>query len=146
MDDMKNLGLPDGGLYLMTDIVREREKRLTLSLSTLGLTLHEWRALRILYNFKDDVAMSEVVKYSQTDRTAFGRTIDRLETRGWVTRTPSTTDKRAIYLRTTKESKVIFAQALALVDKFDSELVKKLEPSEQEIMHLLLKKIHATLD
>lgn len=141
-----DLGLPNGGLYTMTDIVRERERRLTVELSNLGLTLHEWRALRILSNFAGAVAMSEVVKYSQTDRTAFGRTIDRLVARGWVVRTPSLVDKRAVLLRTTAESKSSFLKAFKVVNQFDVGLMGALDEDERAHLDQLLTKIFSAFD
>lgn len=41
--------------------------------------------------------MSLLIANSQTDRTALGRTIDRLVRRGWVIRNLDPNDKRAVY-------------------------------------------------
>lgn len=47
MTETNALGLPQGPLYLMTEIVRQRERQLTALLAPLELGLHEWRALRL---------------------------------------------------------------------------------------------------
>ncbi len=83
MTETNATGLPQGPLYLMTEIVRQRERQLTALLAPLELGLHEWRALRIIHAFDGDVPMSVLIEHSQTDRTALGRTIERLVRRGW---------------------------------------------------------------
>ena len=70
MTETNALGLPQGPLYLMTEIVRQRERQLTALLAPLELGLHEWRALRIIHAFDGDVPMSVLIEHSQTDRTA----------------------------------------------------------------------------
>ena len=79
----------------MTELVRQRERQLTALLAPLELGLHEWRALRIIHAFDGDVPMSVLIEHSQTDRTALGRTIERLVRRGWVSRLPDPDDGRA---------------------------------------------------
>ena len=99
MTETNALGLPQGPLYLMTEIVRQRERQLTALLAPLELGLHEWRALRIIHAFDGDVPMSVLIEHSQTDRTALGRTIERLVRRGWVSRLPDPDDGRAVLVR-----------------------------------------------
>ncbi len=102
-------------------------KRLSALLALQGLSLHEWRALRILYSFPGDVAMSEVIAHSQTDRTALGRTITQLVNRGWVARFPDPEDKRAVYLRVMPASRPIFDQARQWVADYDAQLMACLD-------------------
>ncbi|WP_460479288.1 MarR family winged helix-turn-helix transcriptional regulator [Comamonas humi] len=125
----------------MTEVVRERERLLASALSELGLGLPEWRALRILNSFPGDVPMSTVAEHSQTDRTALGRTIDRMETRGWVQRIPAPEDKRAVYIRLSLESRGVFAKALKLVAAFDEQLLAMLTSQEQTILPQMLEKM-----
>jgi MarR family transcriptional regulator, multiple antibiotic resistance protein MarR len=141
----KPLRLPGGDLYLMTEIVRHRERKLTDILSRLGLTLHEWRALRILSSFEGEVPMSVLSTHSQTDRTALSRTIDRLVQRGWASRVPDPDDKRAVYVRREPESQEVFAQALALVSELDEGLIKLLNASESAALNRALGRIAKSL-
>jgi MarR family multiple antibiotic resistance transcriptional regulator len=145
MGKVKELGLPHSDLYLMTEIVRSREKSLTGMLSRLGLTLHEWRALRVLYCFEGDVPMSLLIEHSQTDRTALGRTIDRLVQRGWVSRFPDPADKRAIYLRTNPSSQSVFAEAFKLVSQLDDDMMSAIDAEETAVLSRALAKMAGTL-
>ena len=119
MTETNALGLPQGPLYLMTEIVRQRERQLTALLAPLELGLHEWRALRIIHAFDGDVPMSVLIEHSQTDRTALGRTIERLVRRGWVSRLPDPDDGRAVLVRRSPAAQAVFEQALAQVAGLD---------------------------
>ena len=146
MGKTKTLGLPSGAIYSMTNIVRRRERRLTTELARLGLTLHEWRALRIIYSFDGDVPMSVLIEHSQTDRTALGRTIDRLIDRGWVERLPHPEDKRAVYIRRLAASETAFDDARRLVSALDLQLMSALAPDEIEMLSRALAKIEKASD
>jgi MarR family multiple antibiotic resistance transcriptional regulator len=141
MGKVKELGLPHSNLYLMTEIVRLREKSLTGMLSRLDLTLHEWRALRVLYCFEGDVPMSVLIEHSQTDRTALGRTIDRLVQRGWVSRFPDPEDKRAVYLRTNPSSQGVFTEAFKLVSRLDEDMLAAIDAKETAVLSRVLAKM-----
>ncbi|MEI1756793.1 MarR family transcriptional regulator [Acinetobacter baumannii] len=134
----EGLGLPQDVLYLMTEIVRYREKRLSSLLAQKGISLHEWRALRILYSFKGNVAMSELIAHSQTDRTALGRTVNQLVNRGWVKRFPAPDDKRALFLCVTEASRETFIQIWHTVADFDEELLSSLNENDQAILKRIL--------
>ncbi|MEI1707665.1 MarR family transcriptional regulator [Acinetobacter baumannii] len=134
----EGLGLPQDVLYLMTEIVRYREKRLSSLLAQKGISLHEWRALRILYSFKGNVAMSELIAHSQTDRTALGRTVNQLVNRGWVKRFPAPDDKRALFLCVTEASRETFIQIWRTVADFDEELLSSLNENDQAILKRIL--------
>lgn len=86
---MKKLGLPQGALYLMTEVVRYRERRISRLLIDLELSLHEWRTLKILYSYTEDDPLSTIIEHSQTDRIALDYSVDRLvSNRGWDYMTP----------------------------------------------------------
>lgn len=142
----EGLGLPQDALYLMTELVRYREKRLSSLLGQKGISLHEWRALRILYSFKGDVAMSELIAHSQTDRTALGRTINQLVHRGWVKRFPAPEDKRALFLSVTDDSREIFVQVWQLVTEFDRQLLDSIDEAERPLLKRLLQTIMQSSD
>jgi DNA-binding MarR family transcriptional regulator len=142
----QGMGLPDGALYRMTEVVRHREKRLSALLALQGLSLHEWRALRILYSFPGDVAMSEVIAHSQTDRTALGRTITQLVNRGWVARFPDPEDKRAVYLRVMPASRPIFDQARQWVADYDAQLMACLDDAGLSALDNALQRMLLFLD
>lgn len=144
--DKQAIDLPNGALYWMAEIVRHREKRLSSLLTQHGLSLHEWRALRILYSFPGDVSMSDVIAHSQTDRTALGRTITQLVKRGWVTRFPSPEDKRAVYLRVMPESSATFDKARQLVSDYDTQLMAQIDDAGSDTLDHALQKMMSYIE
>ncbi len=147
MTETNALGLPQGPLYLMTEIVRQRERQLTALLAPLELGLHEWRALRIIHAFDGDVPMSVLIEHSQTDRTALGRTIERLVRRGWVSRLPDPDDGRAVLVRRSPAAQAGFEQALAQVAGLDERLLAGLGAGpEEEALTLVLGKLLRAFD
>ncbi len=147
MTETNALGLPQGPLYLMTEIVRQRERQLTALLAPLELGLHEWRALRIIHAFDGDVPMSVLIEHSQTDRTALGRTIERLVRRGWVSRLPDPDDGRAVLVRRSPAAQEVFEQALAQVAGLDERLLAALGAGpEEEALTLALGKLLRAFD
>lgn len=141
MTEKKTLALPTGAIYTMTNIVRSREKHLASALSLLGMTLAEWRVLRIIRSFAEPVGMSVLMAYSQTDRTALGRTVDRLVTRGFVERLPDPHDKRAFLLRRLDSRADVFDEAYAVAERYDTSLVAGLSAQEHEILLRVLSSI-----
>ncbi len=116
MTETNALGLPQGPLYLMTEIVRQRERQLTALLAPLELGLHEWRALRIIHAFDGDVPMG-VLAEALADRPhrAGPDHPKRLVRRGWVSRLPDPDDGRAVLVRRSPAAQAVFEQALARV-------------------------------
>lgn len=140
------LDLPQSELYLMTELVRRRERDLSERLHEAGFSLHEWRVLRILYSFSSDVPMSALIEHSQTDRTALGRTIDRLEKRSLVLKLPSPADKRAVFLRLLPGTDEPFARALKLVTEYDGHFLASLDEHHKSELTHALKTLASALD
>jgi hypothetical protein len=61
-------GLPLSPIFSITNITRNRERYLTGALASIGLTLAEWRALRIMHSFAEAIPMGVLIAHSQTDR------------------------------------------------------------------------------
>jgi MarR family multiple antibiotic resistance transcriptional regulator len=135
------LGLPSGEYYAMTNLVRTRDRQLSARLAFLGLTLPEWRALRVLCSFGTDIPMSALIAHSQNDRSALGRTVDRLVDRGLVERMPDPQDKRAVYLRRRPAANEIFERAFVLAAELDEKLMAPLSNSERQTLGRSLEKL-----
>ncbi|MFZ4834298.1 MarR family winged helix-turn-helix transcriptional regulator [Rouxiella sp. Mn2063] len=129
----KKLELPTGGIYLMTNIVRHRERCLDNKLTLIGLTLPEWRVLRIIHSFNDAIPMSVLIEHSQTDRTALGRTVERLVARGWVEKLPHANDKRAFLVKRLDAMEDTFKKAYDLVAEYDNNLLVNLTDEEHAV-------------
>ncbi|NIF22128.1 MarR family winged helix-turn-helix transcriptional regulator [Candidatus Pantoea multigeneris] len=139
-------GLPLSPIFSITNITRNRERYLTGALASIGLTLAEWRALRIMHSFAEAIPMGVLIAHSQTDRSALGRTVDRLVQRGWVERIPDPNDKRAFLVRKLSSADEIFERAFQLVGAFDATLQVELTLEERAVLRGALEKIERLSD
>ena len=141
MENRPQMSLPSGVLYEMTNIVRFRERALSEKLSSIGLTLPEWRVLRIIHSYPEAIPMSIVIEHSQSDRSTLGRTVDKLVNRGWVEKLAEPSDKRAFRVRWLEASVGIYRQAHALVADHDTGMIAHLSAEECRQLAAFLQRI-----
>jgi len=77
------------------------------------------------------------------DRATIGGVIDRLEAKGWVSRTPSREDRRQNILAITPEGERAMAQASPAVQTVQSRFVSPLDPDEQQAFERMCRKLLA---
>lgn len=85
----------------------------------------------------DQATVAGLVAY---DRATLGKVIDRLDSRGLVRRTVSSTDRRAKELTLTPEGADLLDQARPHVDRLQPDILAGLDRSEAETFLSLLKK------
>jgi DNA-binding MarR family transcriptional regulator len=88
----------------------------------------------------DQARLSELIGY---DRATIGGVIDRLESRGWLARSPSRVDRRLKLVRITPAGKKVFARALPAVKVAQETLLEPLESGERRDFERLLLKVLA---
>lgn len=141
MENKPQASLPSGVLYEMTNIVRFRERALNEKLSLIGLTLPEWRVLRIIHSFPDAIPLSIVIEHSQSDRSTLGRTVDKLVNRGWVEKLADSSDRRAFRVRWLEASVEVYRQAFAMVADHDTNMIARLSEEEHQLLAAILQRI-----
>ena len=90
--------------------------RLSNKLAEIGLTPVWFAALGALISGKAETG-AELARYFSTDPTAVTRTIDRMETAGFVTRERSAKDRRVFVIKVTEKGKKAFPKAKAIADE-----------------------------
>ena len=85
----------------------------------------------------DQATVAGLVAY---DRATLGKVIDRLDARGLVQRTTSTSDRRAKALSLTAEGAALVEQARPHVDGLQPDILAGLDAAEAETFVTLLKK------
>ncbi|ORM89392.1 MarR family transcriptional regulator [Pantoea cypripedii] len=143
MENIPETPLPSGELYFMTNIVRYRERALTEKLAGIGLTLPEWRIMRIIHSYAAAIPMSIVIEHSQSDRSTLGRTVERLVNRGWVEKLPDPTDKRAFLVRRLEAAETVYSKAYELVAGHDADMLRGLSADERTVLTSFLQRIES---
>jgi DNA-binding MarR family transcriptional regulator len=80
------------------------------------------------------------------DRATIGGVIDRLEHKGWVTRTTSKRDRRAREVSLTDTGTALLAQALPVVRALQTDILPGLTQAEQRLFLDLARRVIAAQD
>lgn len=91
----------------------------------------------------DQAGVATMIAY---DRATIGAVIDRLELKGWVSRSVSKRDRRARVLNLTDEGTDMFAQILPVVRELQSEILPQLSEEETRQFLALARKATAKPD
>jgi DNA-binding MarR family transcriptional regulator len=75
------------------------------------------------------------------DRSTIGDVLERLETKGWVRRSPSPTDRRVKLLRLSPEGEEVVRQVAAAVERVQERLLAPLPPAERPTLIRLLARL-----
>ncbi|MBP2198955.1 MarR family winged helix-turn-helix transcriptional regulator [Pantoea cypripedii] len=116
---------------------------MTEKLAGIGLTLPEWRIMRIIHSYAAAIPMSIVIEHSQSDRSTLGRTVERLVNRGWVEKLPDPTDKRAFLVRRLEAAETVYSKAYELVAGHDADMLRGLSADERTVLTSFLQRIES---
>jgi len=88
------------------------ETYLNRALARDGLSMSEYRVLVVLSEAPDGhLRMSDLASDAHHSPSRSSHTIARLESRGWVRRTPHATDRRVVFVALTPAGEALYAQA-----------------------------------
>ena len=111
-------------LYRTLDAIMPRFRRIFLDA---GLTEQQWRVLRVLWD-RNEVVFRELADLTLIAPPSLVGVIDRLETRGLVSRRRSTSDRRAVDISLTAEGRSIENQVMPAVASAYAELKQSVDP------------------
>ena len=105
-----------------------------------GLSLAEFGALEALYN-KGPLLVGELQKKVLKSSGGMTYVLDRLQDKGYVSRRPCETDRRAIYAELTEQGKALLDRIFPLHAGSLEAAMDGLTPAEQQEATELLKKL-----
>ncbi|WP_445683366.1 MarR family winged helix-turn-helix transcriptional regulator [Solibacillus sp. FSL W8-0474] len=104
-----------------------------------GLYSSQWSILYLLHQ-NGPMSLTAIWKYLNVEAPTVTRTVNRLESLGWVERLYAM-DKREKMIFLTKKGLEQFRPIEASVRSFEQEIEKKLSYEDQELLKGILKKI-----
>ncbi|RID89872.1 MarR family transcriptional regulator [Gemmobacter lutimaris] len=91
-----------------------------------GISIPEWRVLVHLESAGGDISVRDIEARVALEKYEISRTASRLEERGLVTKSASTTDRRLIRLALTTEGRALMADLLPLARAYQEKIEKRL--------------------
>jgi MarR family transcriptional regulator, lower aerobic nicotinate degradation pathway regulator len=129
-------------------LLRQAHRRAALALEgalqPLGITGRHFGVLLLLT--RDGVSTQrDLVKQTGSDKAGMVRTVEDLDRLGYLTRTPSATDRRVAELTLTESGRAAFASARRVAGSAANELFTAFTPAELDTLQSLLTRfVHST--
>ncbi|MEK5037816.1 MarR family winged helix-turn-helix transcriptional regulator [Sporosarcina sp. FSL K6-3457] len=114
-------------------------KELNLVLKKYDLFAAQWTVLYCVH-LQDDMTLTDICKYLNVEAPTVTRTVNRLETLGWLT-TQEGQDRREKIVRLSEEAIVKFPEIKASIIQFENEFLQGLSNDEQALLRELLRKM-----
>ena len=128
----------DGSLWCNLDIaLRHTDQIFRNKVQNIGLTVIEWYVLRALYE-ADGQNASQLACAVGRAATSFTPNLDKLQKKGYVTRIPDASDRRAVHIYLTDKAKRERTTILGLADELDNLYESCFSPAELACFHHVL--------
>ena len=142
---MPTFDLEGHSFFWMTQVMACRDRQLAQELKGEGLRVPEWRALASLHA-KKSLSMSELSDLASIDRSTLTRTMDRMQTSGWVTRLSDSDDMRVTRLALTASGQRLFARMWPIVERLNIAACAGLPESALGMLRWTLEHMRQNLD
>ena len=131
--------------FWLTQVIGSRDRRLGQALKGVGLRVPEWRVLASLYA-RRRCSMSELADFATIDRTTLTRTVDRMQSAGWVTRLSDSDDMRVTRLALTAAGERLFARIWPAVEELNRAAVAGVPQASVDLLRRTLERMKDNLD
>lgn len=131
LDRMHSIG------YLSRINLRAFERALLKHTSERGMTVGQWRFLRVLWE-GDNITQRELSERAGTREATTVRTVNSLVKSGFVTRRPSKRDKRKQYIVLTRRAKLLRNKLIPLVVEVNEYALKGVSKADIETTRRVL--------
>jgi len=129
---------------LVHDVARQLRVLIDTKVEPYKLTRLKWLTLAIL-DRKDGISQAELAERLDLDRSAVGRLLERMETRGFITRLRDEKDRRVIRIFIKDEAKPLLADLEKISGDVRTQATAGLSKDEEKTLIEILLKIKQNL-
>lgn len=129
---------------LVHDVARQLRVLIDTKVEPYKLTRLKWLTLAIL-DRKDGISQAELAEHLDLDRSAVGRLLERMETRGFITRLRDEKDRRVIRIFIKDEAKPLLADLEKISADVRAQATAGLSKDEEKTLIEILLKIKQNL-
>ncbi len=119
--------------FLLADVSRLLRRNFNRMAQSLGLTQTQWLAIAHLAR-NQGIRQNQLAEILEVQPISVARLIDRMETAGWVRRSPDPTDRRALNLYLTDKSEPILKEMRSYATKVRTEALAGLTEKDQQAL------------
>ncbi len=119
--------------FLLADVSRLLRRNFNRMAQSLGLTQTQWLAIAHLAR-NQGIRQNQLAEILEVQPISVARLIDRMETAGWVKRSPDPTDRRAFNLYLTDKSEPILKEMRSYATKVRTEALAGLTEKDQQAL------------
>jgi DNA-binding MarR family transcriptional regulator len=130
--------------FLISDNARLMRTAFDRRVRRLGLTRAQWLVINRLYR-RPGATQSELAEMLEVEKATAGRTVDRMERKGWVERRPDTADRRVNRLYLTAEAGTLQAQLAEISDRLVEDALALLSQRERDQLADRLRRVKRQL-
>jgi DNA-binding MarR family transcriptional regulator len=130
--------------FVLHDVARLLKKRFEQNAKGSGLTRSQWQVLAYLAQ-NEGINQSRLAELLDVQPITLGRVVDKLETLGFIERTPHPSDRRIWLLHLTPAARPKLAQLRILGDITRGEALAEIPDAERECLLRILQKMKTNL-
>jgi MarR family transcriptional regulator for hemolysin len=130
--------------YWVVTAARAFEQALNDELAPHGITYRQWQILGWLA-YEGELSQASLAERLRIEAPTLAGILDRMERDGWISRHPSTADRRKKIIRPTTRGKPVWAKIAAAARRVRTQAVVGLTPAEVEQVKRLLGAIRDNL-
>jgi DNA-binding MarR family transcriptional regulator len=134
----------DGLLFALLDVARHCMKHFEKYREEIPLTLRACRALLLVARYQG-LNQGELAALADFDPAAFVRVLDRLESHGWIQRTPDPEDRRAHRIVLTERAKPHVSRIRTAIHSTAADALCELAVEERASMLKNLRRMRGKL-
>lgn len=117
------MGVPEQLFYLLFQTAYHRDHLLGERLCKIGVTVARWRTLAVIRRL-GECSMTELARFSASDRTTLTRSVDQLVASGVVERHVPANDRRRVLLRLTDAGYKLYGLSVEAMMGMNTEIIE----------------------
>ncbi|TXE13825.1 MarR family transcriptional regulator [Seonamhaeicola algicola] len=111
----------------------------------IDITIEQWLVLNVI-NENESTNQIDIGEKLVKDKPTISRMVNHLEKKGFITKTPSSTDSRKVELNISKKGKAMINNLYPTIETIRFKGLNELSEKEKESIENILKKIQKNLD
>ncbi len=130
--------------YTITDVARLMRTVFERRVRAVGLTRAQWLVIARVHR-RPGLSQSEVADLLEIEKASAGRLVDRMQAKGWLTRSADASDRRINRLHLTPAAERLHAAVWPIAETTVDDALGDLSPEERRRLTRLMTRVKSKL-